>query len=185
MQFKIKVIAVELTTGTTKTNKPYKIADTSYRDLGQDKVTSRKVTEYNKAYEVIAKAKPGEVYEITASKKEGISNWDWDVAVLSNDASGNVSQGPLEVGVGVMASATRSAPKSTYETPEERVVKQAAINRSAAVARAIEFLEANQSGKGVFTITDVISVANSFNDYISNGDKSKNPFADMKDDLVD
>jgi len=183
MQFNIKVLTVELTTGTTKTNKPYKIADTSYRDLGQDKVTSRKVTEYNKAYEVIAKAKPGEVYEITASKKEGSSNWDWDVAVLSDDASGNV--GASAMAAASSAPSTRSAPKSTYETPEERVVKQAAINRSAAVARAIEFLEANQSGKGVFTITDVISVANSFNDYISNGDKSKNPFADMKDDLVD
>lgn len=182
MQFKIKVIDNVLTTGTTKTNKPYKIAELTYRDLNQDKVTARKVTEYNKAYDTIAKAVKDEVYEITASKKEGSQNWDWDVAVRSDDASG---KGSVVAGeTPNSASGVRSAPKSTYATADERAATQACINRSAAVARAIEFLDANVRGESVFTVGDVIKVAIELDKFIVGGVKA-NPFADMKDDLVD
>lgn len=187
MDFRIKIIAGEVKDATTKTGKPYKLVDLTYRDLGQDKVAARKVTQYNTAFEVIKNSKAGEVYDITASKKEGSTNWDWDKAVKVDDASGNVQMpataASADAGPTGSPSTARAAPKSNYETPEERAVKQAAINRSAAVSRAIEFLEANAQGK-VFTIGDVLQVAVEFDKYIRDGVKT-NAFADMQDDLVD
>lgn len=192
MEFKIKVIAVEQKQGTTKTNKPYQLAELAYRDLSTDKVTARKVTEYNGAFNTLKNSTPNQVYLISASKKEGASNWDWDKATLdSEDASGKSQMPATATSVAGNESAPAKSgayttPKSTFATAEERAATQAVINRSAALARGIEFLAA--VSKDAFTVADVIDVAEGFVKYIVNGKPvvgKPHSFHEMKDDTVD
>jgi len=176
-QFNIKVISVE--PGQVK---KYKLVEVTYKDLDKDKIASRKIMEFVGSYKTLKDAAAGEVYTIT-SEKDDNDYWVWNSAVKADGAVVGKTEGPNgasapEAGGGV----ARSVPKTTYATSEERAAVQANINRSAAVARAIEFLEAQNAGG--FPLADVLKVAKEIDRYISGKDPVQG-LIDMQNDIPD
>ena len=56
------------------------------------------------------------------------------------------------------------APRNTYETPEERSIKQRYIVRQSSITNAINLFELDK--KRVPTVQDIIAVARQFEDYV-------------------
>lgn len=86
-------------------------------------------TKPDNAYKALAEAKQGDTYTITSEKNDKTGYWDWLSAVQGapQEAVKNTTGG-------------YSAPKSTYETPEERAKKQIYIARQSSLDRAVQLL---------------------------------------------
>lgn len=100
-------------------------------------------------------AKPGEVYDITVGKNDkGYDTWTAasKVAAKSEDAKTDSPRGSWGT-------------KSTYETPEERAIKQLYIVRQSSISNALELLKVNNP-KGGITVDQVLDVAQDFVDFV-------------------
>ena len=163
---KIKVISVELTQ-----KDKYSIAEVTYRSLDREgKVSSKKVMSFNKVYETASKVQKDEVYDIT-SEKDKNDYWVWTAMVKSDEkdvqaisASGSNSR------------VSRST--NTYETPEERALKEVRLARKNGLNVAVEYLKATKGAK--FNVDEVITVAERFADFAIAG----TALADMVSDEV-
>ena len=156
----------------------YKMATVDYKDMGQGKNGTKKLVSFtNKAvYEAMAAAKPGEEFTVTLEKGE--QYWEW-VGVAPRGAQTNAATAPAAPAKGN----TYQAPKSTYETPEERAKKQVYIIRQSSVTAALEFLKHNNKN---FKLDDVISVAKDFEAHVlATGQAAPtNDLPEMDDDDV-
>lgn len=74
------------------------------------------------------------------------------------------------------------APRNTYETPEERAIRQKLIVRQSSITNAIALFELDK--KRVPTVVDIIAVARQFEDYVFG--KAQTPeqeLIEMEDDI--
>ena len=164
---KIKVISVELTQ-----KDKYSIAEVTYRSLDREgKVSSKKVMSFNKCYETASKAQKDEVYDVT-SEKDKNDYWVWTGMVKSDESTIQ--------GVSASSATTRVAKSTnTYETPEERALKEIRLARKNGLNVAVEYLKATKGAK--FNVDEVIAVAERFADFALAGVT----LADMVSDEVE
>ena len=163
---KIKVISFELTQ-----KDKYSVAEVTYRSLDREgKVSSKKVMSFNKVYETASKVQKDEVYDIT-SEKDKNDYWVWTAMVKSDEKDVQT--------VSASGSNFRVAKSTnTYETPEERALKEVRLARKNGLNVAVEYLKATKGAK--FNVDEVITVAERFADFAIAG----TTLADMVSDEV-
>lgn len=163
----IKILAVEgpVTKPTAKGS--YQQIEVSYRNLDNGKTESRKVMSFaNKdVYTTLAAGTSGQVFNVTIQKNEKTGYWDWVGAnVSSEQAASNQNQTVKQTGSG------NPAPRSNYETPEERAQRQVFIIRQSSVSSAINALSAGT--KSAPKLEDVLEYAEGIVQYVMGNDKT-------------
>jgi hypothetical protein len=182
----ISVISV-LPPAFVKTTKGgYNCIEVAYKKDG--KVEGKKVMDFvNKEIYNFVKTemKPGNDYNISLDKDKN-DYWQW-VGVEAAGATGTVA--PADRGLAASAGAgqlpveTKAVGRvttNTYETPEERALKQKIIVRQSSIGYALSFFEAN---KGKFGVGDVLELANQFNDWVWERGTPEQEIGKMSDDI--
>lgn len=155
----IKIIAVEQQTAKASTGKDYELVEVTYKNKSfQDKVEVKKHNQYgNKdVFNALKKAEPGEVYTVSR-EKDAKGYWQWVGITEGEDAQPAASQAPSK------ATIATPAPKSTYETPEERAKKQVYIVRQSSITAAITILKTDKKNP---TVDEVLDIAKKFENYV-------------------
>lgn len=158
---KIQVLSVSVTTKTSKAGKPFQSAEVAYKNLDQGKVESKNITQYSDVFKQVAEAQTGLVYDVTNVKDDN-GYWQWT----------SFKQGVPGEQAPAAASKATPAPKSTYETPEERAKRQVYIIKQSSLSSAIALLSVG--AKSPPTVEQVKLVAQQLVDFV---------FEDKKDDL--
>jgi hypothetical protein len=150
----------------------YKMAEVAYKN-DEGKVTSKKLMSFGNSADVfkrITTAKPGDLFTIKAEKNDK-GYWDW-VSIQDGASEG-----------GSVKAAGNPAPKSTYETAEERANRQVLIVRQSSLSNAVEFLGLNN--KKVPTVQEVVEVAKYFEDYVfGRKDTPPGSMEDLESDII-
>ena len=173
-QVTYEIKEVQMVTKTTKTGKPYSVAHVTYRD-DQGKLAERDIMPFgvqSKVNNFLSGAAPGP-YTVTLVKNDAGFN-DWT----------DIKQGagaPMPTTTGTTG-ATPS-PRSTYETPEERALRQKLIVRQSSITNAISLFELDK--KRVPTVQDIVHVAKQFEDYVFGNTVKEDPtgLAELEDDV--
>lgn len=129
MKFKIKILDIK-----NENKGKYSILTIDYKDIAQEKTSTKKVVSFGhpEVFDTLSKAQRDQYYEVIAEKGE--KYWEW-VAVSLTDA--NAGSAPAQ------ASQAYTAPKSNFETPEERQKKQLYIIRQSCLSNAVSTLTNN------------------------------------------
>ncbi len=133
----------------------YKMLEVAYK--GSDgKVNGRKIMSFGATadtFKLLSDCKGGEKYDITTVKNDkGYLDW-----VKATPATGTPSV--------TTVTPAGSTPRSTYETQEERALRQVLIVRQSAINAAIEFEKANNP-KGGLNLGGVLEVAKAFENHV-------------------
>ena len=134
----------------------YSMLTVTYKSNGR--IAEKKIMSFvnPSVFEGVKGLGKGDVREVTSVKNEKSGYWDW----IAVGAEGSVAP----------PSATASSPTattrvtgSTYETKEERAVKQRYIVRQSSISNAIASLGSNL---GVLKSKDVIKLAKDYEEYV-------------------
>ena len=158
----IKIVAVELNTAKTKTGKDYQVVEVTYKNLSFDgKVESKKHNQYGDktVFNALKDASPGDVFTIER-KKDDAGYWQW-VGIGNGSDSANNAPTPSAVNKG--SNTANPAPKSNWETPDERAKKQVYIIKQSSLATAVAALKTD---KKVLSAEEVIHFARVLEDYV-------------------
>ena len=139
MNLEIRVKSIE-----DESKGKYNQLTVDYTDVGSGKEHSYKLMSFvNKdAYTLLKSAKSGDVFDVVTNKNDK-GYWTWE----SVSPAGSKPK-------------TNPAPRSTYETPEERAQKQIYIVRQSSLTNAISLLGSKAK------VEQVISVARQFEQYV-------------------
>lgn len=163
-------IQIQFINASVEDKGKYRVAEIAFKDLAKGQVSSKKLMSFTNpvVYKTLVDAKNGEIYTIDMEKNEK-GYWDWIKAVTSTsvDTSNAVPPGKANV-----------APKSTYETPEERAKKQVYIVRQSSISSAIDYMNGTGAIKKA-TAADVIFCAKEFESYVFGLDTGITPLADL------
>jgi hypothetical protein len=186
---KIQILSVTIETKPTAKGS-YQVADVAYKNLTfQGKVEGKKVMSFGNtaaAFKTLATAQPGEIYEVSVVKNDkGYNDW----VSMQKAVAGAVPQGDnLNVQGQVGGSRPASAaPRSTYETPEERAIKQVYIVKQSSVSNAIATLSV---GAKKLEPADVLKLAQEYTDFVFGKAAGKNTgtgfddFPDVPDEFI-
>ena len=147
----------EVTVDTVKTGKrPYNVATLVYTsERGENK--SKKIMSFSNpaVFEAARNAKQGEVYAITYVQGDQYYNF----ATMERVAADAAPAARKEPGSAV------AKVLSTYETAEERKIKQLYIVRQSSIANAIEILKHNNP-KGLVNPDDALTIAETFVNFV-------------------
>jgi hypothetical protein len=140
----------------------YSVATVSYTDNGKE--FSKKIMSFTNptVFAAVKDASPGDNLDVTVTKEGEYYNW---TGVKVADAT----QAAPRQGSTATAPA-RSAP-STYETADERKIKQLYIVRQSSIANAIEYLSKTAIAHD-YGITAVLGVAQEFVDFVYGTDEN-------------
>lgn len=168
MKFEIQVIDTEVVVKPTKKGH-YNQLTVTYKNLDKDdKIEAKKIMDFAQKdlFESLSKAIKGTTYMVSAEKNEQSGYWDW---VEVNQSTGGNPTTVVEKNGNTAAIPAKGSitPKSTYETAEERAVKQKYIIRQSSISSAIQLLDTN--GDTENTVADVINIAESFYIYVMCG----------------
>jgi len=188
MQVNIKVISVENTFVPTAKG-GYNKLEVSYKNLESNKVEGKLLMSFGltaDVYKALADAKSNDLFQITSEKKpgnDGKEYWTWLKAVQA--APGAMTETKTSA-----TSAGYSAPKSNYETPEERAKKQVYIVKQSSLSNAIALLNADGkntiTGGKKYSKEDVFALAQELTDWVFSQEQIKQvSLADMPDDFPD
>jgi len=169
MQIKLKVLNVEVTDSGK-----YKMAEVTYKNLGEDKTETRKIPSFKNpdVFKTLVNAKAGDVFTVEAVK-DG-QYWVW--SRIGTGGDGLAETGSRVSGTG----AASQSPRSTYETPEERAKRQVLIVRQSAISSAISLLASG--AKSPAKVDEVLAVAKQFEKYVFGTDPIEQ-LKSMPDDL--
>lgn len=146
----------------------YQEAQLAYKDR-DGKVQGKKIVSFKfpEVFEILKNAKEGEKYEIKPIKEGNF--WNWAEAVKFEASQ--------------TAVVSKATPKSTYETPEERAVKQIYIVRQSSISNAIDYYKLTEAKK--VKPDDIIALAKEFEAYVFNSqsDKTDGGLSEMDDDI--
>lgn len=158
-QMTIKIVAVEVNNATTKTGKDYKFLDVMFKNVSFDnKAESKKIMPFGskEVFATLEAAKAGDVFTVLREKdKDGY--WQW-IGI----AAGNVTLETTMPTDTKPAQAATAAPKSNFETAEERAKRQMLIVRQSATSTAVEFLNHNKKN---YTMQDLLDTADILYNY--------------------
>lgn len=163
---KIKVVAVEVGKGTTKSNKPYEFLEVTYKNLSfGDKVESKKVMPFGakEVYNALKDANSGSIFTLLREKDDA-GYWQW-VGIAEGDV--NIETTDATPAVAAPAAGKATPAKSTFETPEERAKKQVYIIRQSSLATAVDLLKTEKKAP---TVAEVTAVAQQFCDFVFGND---------------
>ena len=148
--------------------------EVTFKNLEKGMISSKFVMPFHGAFEVMKNAKEGQEYNVKAEKDKN-DYWVW------GSASEGVVGTPKATG---LRAVSQSAPRSTYETPEERARKQVYIVRQSSLATAIEYLQLTDEGHNS-AVEDVIRIADQLAKYVLDvsPDRLMVGIIDMKDDV--
>lgn len=180
-QMQIEVVNVNVSTQPTAKGS-YQIADVAYKNKSfQDKLEGKKVMSFaNKdVFDTLIKAQFGDVFTISRVKNDK-GFWDW--TAVDRDGGGGVANSPVYSAPGTGAGAAprnvaTPAPKSNYETAEERAARQILIVRQSSVSSAVELAVAAK----VKDPQEVIKVAKQFEDYVFGRNSQVEPGQDVRE----
>lgn len=139
----------------TKADKGYDVIELAYK-TDDGKTKGMKIFPFGDQKElaaVAAASKVGDVLEASFTKNE---KGFWNFASLRSTGETAPASG---------TDAAKASPRSTFETPEERAVKQVKISKQAVLNTSVAFFEA---AKVKPTKEDVVSVAQYFLDFVDN-----------------
>ena len=145
----IKIISVEEPQFTKTARGGYNSIEVVYTNKSfQDKVEKRKIMDFTnkEVYKIIASAEKDDVFTVSREKDEK-GFWQWV------DISTDVKTPPEKQEV---PSKATPAPKSTYETPEERAKRQVYIVKQSSSTNAIEYLNHNKKN---YNVEDILETA--------------------------
>lgn len=161
---------------------PGKQAGTSYQQLevvfkniDSGKVDGKKIVSFGKfvnVYNVLKDAQSGDSFTITTVKDGNFWNWSEAVKGVAEAAPGPE---PTQANTGGKGYA---APKSNYETPEERAKRQVLIVRQSSLSAAVATLKLD---KAALNPEDVLTVAEVYSDWVFQ--QKENKFSDIPDDI--
>lgn len=163
-------IQIQFINASVEDKGKYKQAEIAFKDLAKGQVSSKKLMSFTNpvVYKTLVDAKNGEIYTIDMEKNEK-GYWDWIKAVTSTSVDTSNAVSPSKASV---------APKSTYETPEERAKKQVYIVRQSSISSAIDYMNGTGAIKKA-TAADVIFCAKEFESYVFGLDTGITPLADL------
>lgn len=172
----IKITDVEQQTAKNKAGKSYNLLEVSYKNVSFDnKPEIKKHNQYGnkEVFETLKNAVKGDVFTITREKDDA-GYWQWVGITQGENATPAPTTAP---------SKATPAPKSTYETPEERAKKQVYIVRQSSVNAAIEFLNHNNKN---YKLGDIIDTAKVFEGYVFGTDLAvdSDELPEMDDDDI-
>ncbi len=154
---KIQVIAVNVN-HIPNAKGGYDVAEVAYKDLGQGKVGSKKLMSFTNK-EIFNAAKGMEVngfYEVGMAKEPGTDGkeyWQWK----------SIAKADGEAPAGAPAKGGFAAPKSNYETPEERKERQRSIVRQSSLSNAVAMLKTE---KAQLSYEEVTALAGKLVDWV-------------------
>ena len=137
MQFRIRVVSVDITTKPTAKGS-YQMCNLTYRNESTGKLEEKKLVpfggEHNaRCFKVAHDASEGRCYEVTAEKGE--QYWEWkEMKAIASDAP------PPVAAVGKQAATSGATGARTYETAEEREARQVLIVRQSSLSAAVATL---------------------------------------------
>lgn len=114
------------------------------------------------AHDTLLNANSGEVYEVTTVKNDR-GYIDWTAAVKGGAATPAATYAPNSPKPASSVTTT-AAPKSNYETPEERAKKQVYIVRQSSISSAIDLLSVGS--KSAPDVDKVLETASRFEAFV-------------------
>ena len=183
MRIQVQVIT------TSKEVKPtskgsYTVLTVVYKDLGQNKVGEKKLMSFKEksVFDAFAQSKSGDIFTVTM--EEGEKYWEWTAvsnAPPNSNPAGSAGTTPLA------ATPTKSA--GTWETPEERAIKQVYIIKQSSISNAVAVLTCGAKSPPSFN--DIVALAEQFKDYVLDTGATSNQvnpgvkvmMSDVPDDL--
>ena len=177
MKFQVEIINVQSSTKPAK-NGTYTQLDVAYKRLDTGKIEGKKIMSFtNKdVFSTLSKATTGNIFDVTTEKVG--EYWQW-IEVSAASGGSAASDAPQA------KSFSSPAPKSTYETAEERAKRQILIVRQSSLAQAVDILSVNP-GKDKLQLEEVLHLADKLVDWVFNNETSK-PISmkleDMEDDI--
>ena len=161
---KIKIVAVEQQTAKSKAGKDYNLVEVTYKNISFDgKVESKKHNQYGdkSVFEALKSASAGDEFTILRQKDDN-GYWQW-VGISKGFDSAPVSNSVGSAAPKPSAAPQTAAPKSNFETPEERAKRQVYIVRQSSIGHAIELLKTDNKTPDV---QDVLATAKIFEQYV-------------------
>ena len=156
MAFKIVIQEVKIEEVRNGRNK-YDKAEVVYSFNGQNRTQKLMSFSNPGVFTQVRNMKQGETYDVEVVKNDaGFNQWAKIVAVSGEPAPG-VAEG------GKPAPAGRTS-VSTYETAEERKIKQMYIIKQSSISSAIEFYKQRPDARP--EISDIVAVAQEFVDFV-------------------
>lgn len=174
MKFQIEVILSKVETKPTAKGS-YQQCELTFKNLASGKVESKKVMSFTnkQVFAAVSGAQQGQQFTVTAEKGE--KYWEW--TNVEQAAPGQQAGVPTTA---TRSSATTSAPRSTYETPEERAIKQVSIARQSSLKEAVNTLSIG--AKAPPKPEEVTKLAQYYTDWVMGNDKKVDLF-DQPNDL--
>lgn len=135
-------------------SRPYGEAKVEFlNERGETKTWTLRSFTNPSVFKTISEATPGASYEITTTKNDkDFTEWSSATPVAAAQAA------PKSAG-------TSTPTRSTYETPEERAVKQRLIVRQSSLAQALVYT-ANQDRQGEDGVQAVLDLAERFTEWV-------------------
>lgn len=186
----IQVIAVDLQSAKSKAGKDYELVEVTYKNKSfQDKVESKKHNQYGDktVFNTLKGAKGGDVFTVSRNKDDA-GYWQWVGIAEGADSSPSQAQPAANRAApsSVANSAPTAAPRSNFESQEERAKKQVFIVRQSSIGHAVELLKTE---KKVPSVDEILEVAKVFEQYVFGINLDADPVTDklpkVSDDLGD
>ena len=152
----IKIVSVDEPVFNKTTRGGYNSVEVVYNNESfQGKVEKRKVMDFTnkEVYKTLVAASKNDIFTVSREKDEK-GFWQWV------DISTDVKTPPEKQEV---PSKATPAPKSTYETPEERAKRQVYIVKQSSITNAIEYLNHNKKN---YNVEDILETAQMFVDFV-------------------
>ena len=157
---------IEILSVSVEDKGKYKMAEVNYK--GQDgKPAQKKLASFTNAdvFKTLTSAAVGSGFDIETVKNDK-GYWDWTKATSATSVKAAASQG-------------NASPKSTYETHEERALRQILIVRQSSVSSAVALLGTKGSP------AQVIEIAKMFEEYVfGKNDNTGDTFEDFPSDVL-
>jgi len=171
---KIQVLNVSV---STPVGKKYQVAEVAYKNLEKGTVEGKKIMSFvNKdVFNRVSQAKSGDELNVSLAKDDN-GYWQWN-AIIEGDAQVKVEKAQV--------TAANPTPRSNYETPEERALRQIMIVRQSSISSAVEFVNGG-SKTADHTPEKVLEVAKTFERYVLDAAGHLDPVEElkmMKDDM--
>jgi hypothetical protein len=162
----ITVLVTSITTLMSKANKPYQQLEVTFKNNTFGKTESKKLMPFGAqegAFKALSGAKQGDVFEVTVVKNAAGFN-DWTACVQAAPGSVETTL-TTPVATGSINTGGKSVQvKSTYETPEERAIKQRYIIKQSSLSGAINLLTVG--AKSPPTVEAVLALADTLVAYV-------------------
>lgn len=161
----MQISIINVTNQTVPTNKgSYQALEVTFKEVASGKTGTRKIMSFVKeskaAFDTLADAKYGDVYDVKMVKDAQDKYWVWTDA--QKGTAGNAQGGTVQNDNGTKTATTVG--KGNWETAEERAARQVYIIRQSSLSTAAAVLGVGT--KSTPEANAVIEMAKQFEDYV-------------------